>query len=177
MILFMNWTVLGWVTLVELSLHLHASGSGIGSGDLGWYGLYYVNRVIASTYLEFPSLYNSGLNDTGYLQDIWGGEVKVCLMYPMNTVDLRWCYQPSCRSTGLPSAIWGLTQQDHLPGPMDPLLPSWGLGQTHVWLHNKGQMDGEEQTWLPGWPPSVLLWVHFFFWIICTFHDMDDFRE
>ena len=64
------------------------------------------------------------------------------------------CYEAAARPTA-PTAS------------MDPLLlPPWGLGQAHAWLHSKGSRWNGRQTRLPGWPPSLLLWVHFFFWII-----------
>lgn len=97
--------------------------------------------------LEFPSLYNSGLNDTGYLQDIFGGGSEVALIMLGTLVQSlrdKLAHVLCHRSTGSPFCYGAAARPTSPTASMDPPASSWGLGQVHVWLHNKGRVDGME---------------------------------
>ena len=120
--------------------------------------------------LEFPSLYNSGLDDTGYLQDIWWGWKWGSSHYDWNTgTEPEGPISPRALSRihRLTFLLCG-SSKTHMSYSLHGSAPSASLrpGQAHVWLHSKGSRWNGRQTWLPGWPPSLLLWVHIFFWII-----------
>lgn len=160
----------GWVTLVELFEYPPCFW---GHGGKWWSRLVWSYCIhlgeLQVHALEFPSLYNSGLNDRIFARYLAGGSEVALIMLGTLVQSLRdqLAHVLCHRSTGSPFCYGAAARPTSPTASMDPLLlPPWGLGQAHVWLHNKGSRWNGRQTWLPGWPPSVLLWVHFFFWII-----------